>query len=85
MCTSCPFRPNAGKPKINVTPAELEKFKDTARRSEFYCHETVLEDPRTTVGADSEPSPRVQSHFRVCRGGWGLKLKHLGAARRKEQ
>ncbi len=77
MCASCPFGPNAGRPKINVTPAELEAFKQTARASEFYCHETVLEDERTTKDDDGDPAPKMQPHFRVCRGGWELKLKHL--------
>lgn len=77
MCVSCPFGPNAGRPKLNVSDEDLAAFKATALRGEFYCHETVLMDSRTKTGADREPEPRMQPHFRVCRGGWELKLKNL--------
>lgn len=76
MCSSCPFGPNAGRPKVNVSAAELERFKETARRGEFYCHETALEDPRTKVTACGDPDG-IQPHFKVCRGGWELRLKFL--------
>jgi hypothetical protein len=75
MCASCPFGPRAGAPKISVTPAELEQFKATAILSEFYCHETVLEDERTKTLPSGDPVPGVQAHYQVCRGGWELKLK----------
>ena len=81
MCLSCPFGPNAGRPKLDIEPAELEAFKTTARLGEFYCHETVLEDPRTKRGTDGDPDPKIQPHFQVCRGGWELKLKHLRGQR----
>ena len=77
MCSSCPFGPNAGAPKINVSAAELERFKETARHGEFYCHETVLEDPRTKTTTTGDPVHGVQPHFQVCRGGWELRLKYL--------
>lgn len=75
MCASCPFGPDVGRPKIDVSPAELERFRQTAIAGEFYCHGTVLEDSRTTYSLGGDPSPRVQPHFKVCRGGWELKLK----------
>lgn len=77
MCSSCPFSPNAGSPKLNVSAADLESFTATARQGEFYCHETVLEDPRTKKTASGDPVSGIQPHFRVCRGGWELKLKYL--------
>ena len=80
MCSSCPFGPNAGRPKINVCDTELESFKETARHGEFYCHETVLEDPRTKMTSSGD-ADGVQSHFRVCRGGWELRLKFLRTRR----
>ena len=80
MCSSCPFGPDAGRPKINVSDAELEIFKETARHGEFYCHETVLEDPRTKKTSSGD-ADGVQPHFRVCRGGWELRLKFLRTRR----
>lgn len=77
MCSACPFGPNAGAPKINVSAAELATFKETAQHGEFYCHETVLEDSRTKKTASGDAVPGVQPHFRVCRGGWELRLKYL--------
>jgi hypothetical protein len=80
MCSSCPFRPDGGAPKITVSPEDMEGFKLTARTGEFYCHETVLEDPRTKRDhrtGDSDPKAGVQPHFKVCRGGWEYKLTQM--------
>jgi len=76
MCTSCPFGPDRGRPKIEVSDEDMEAFRQTAIVSEFYCHETVLEDPRTKKNAIGD-AIGVQPHFRVCRGGWELKLKTM--------
>jgi hypothetical protein len=78
MCDSCPFNASRGAPKICVSEADLKKFLRTAEMGEFYCHETALEDPRTVKDQNGvNPSRGVQSHFKVCRGGWEHKLARL--------
>lgn len=78
MCASCPFGPDRGAPKIKVSTSDLAAFRQTAIHSEFYCHETVLEDDRTKRDAVGD-AIGVQAHFKVCRGGWELKLKTMRA------
>jgi hypothetical protein len=79
MCSSCPFNADRGAPKVDVPDDEMEGFRLTAEISEFYCHETVLEDPRTKKGDDGDPdvSCGAQAHFKVCRGGWEYKLSKI--------
>lgn len=69
MCSSCPFRPDGGAPKLNVPIMDMIGFRRQAEVGEFYCHETVLEDCRTVVDAGGD-AVGVQPHFEVCRGGW---------------
>lgn len=69
MCASCPFRADGGGPKLCVPPEDMEAFRRQAEVGEFYCHETVLEDPRTVVDARGD-AVGIQQHFQVCRGGW---------------
>lgn len=76
MCSSCPFNHDRGEPKVTVPDADFEQFKLVAEISEFYCHETALEDPRTVVDGKGDPVG-VQPHFKVCRGGWEHKLACL--------
>ena len=73
MCESCPFNAERGHPKISVSDEDFEAFSQQARTGEFYCHETVLGDPRTACGVNGD-AVGVQPHFKVCRGGWELKL-----------
>jgi len=77
MCESCPFGPNRGGPKLTVSDDDLASFKQTAIVSEFYCHETVLMDARTKTDPNTGDAIGIQPHFRVCRGGWELKLKTM--------
>lgn len=79
MCASCPFNADRGAPKVIVPDADMEGFKLTAEVGEFYCHETVLEDPRTKKDRKGDPdlSCGAQPHFKVCRGGWEYKLSKM--------
>lgn len=79
-CKLCPFRHGGGA--LKGQPEELERFTASVETgAAFYCHETVILDPRTTFtgrGADREPSPRLQPHFKLCRGAREV---HLNAWR----
>ena len=42
----------------------------------FYCHETAILDPRTTLDEEGEnPDPPYQEHFELCRGGHERRMK----------
>jgi len=73
MCASCPFNADRGQPKITVSDDDMAAFRQQARVGEFYCHETVLEDPRTKRDENGD-AVGVQPHFKVCRGAWEYKL-----------
>lgn len=79
MCSSCPFNADRGAPKVIVPDEDFERFKQVAEMSEFYCHETALEDPRTKkcASGDVDMSAGAQPHFKVCRGGWEYKLAKM--------
>ena len=76
MCASCPFNKDRGAPKIKVSDDDFASFEQQALVGEFYCHETVLEDRRTKRDKNGD-AVGVQPHFKVCRGGWELKLVNL--------
>jgi len=68
MCEKCPFRPDGSGyaqdhedfPRI---VASVEMGLD------FWCHETVIFDERTTMDAAGDgPEPPFQEHFEGCRG-----------------
>lgn len=69
MCKRCPFRPD-GSGYAQDHPDLPNIIASVELGLPFYCHETVLFDPRTKMDVDGEPSPTHQSHFRLCRGGW---------------
>jgi hypothetical protein len=76
MCTTCPFNKDRGAPKLKISDDDFLEFKQQAIVGEFYCHETVLEDPRT-VRDNNGDAVGVQPHFKVCRGAWELKLADI--------
>lgn len=76
MCESCPFNADRGRPKLTVSDEDMAGFEQQARVGEFYCHETVLGDERTRRDVDGN-AMGIQPHFKVCRGGWELKLAHI--------
>lgn len=75
MCKTCPFRPD-GKGYAR----DHEDFPDIVQSVllglPFYCHQTVLMDPKTTFvgkGMNRTPMPIVQPHFKNCFGAVALK------------
>lgn len=76
MCASCPFNADRGAPKIKITDDDFAAFEQQALVGEFYCHETVLEDPRTLKDGKGD-AVGIQPHFKVCRGAWELKLADI--------
>lgn len=69
ICADCPFRPD-GK---GIAHGHPDFGKDgTIRQSvlmglPFYCHETVLKDPRTIRKANGDPAFHPQPHFENCK------------------
>ena len=77
MCAGCPFRPGGGV--LADQPEELARFTASVEHgAAFYCHETVIGDPRTKLDRKRNPKPTVQPHFLLCRGA---REKHLNAWR----
>lgn len=74
MCERCPFRPN-GKGYAAGHPDLPAIVKSVELGLPFYCHETVLLDPRTKLDDEGEPSPVPQQHFELCRGGHERRMK----------
>ena len=68
LCAKCPFRPDGSG--YAADHPDFENIKQSVEMGlPFYCHETVLFDPRTKfeVGSEVEPVPN-QPHFLGCRG-----------------
>jgi hypothetical protein len=76
MCAACPFNKDRGAPKLKITDDDFLEFEQQAIVGEFYCHETVLEDPRTVCNVSGD-AVGIQPHFKVCRGAWELKLADI--------
>lgn len=73
MCARCPFRPDEGG--FDFEPGELAGIKASVITGRpFWCHETVLKDPRTTFDKNRIPTPLRQPHFVLCRGGHELHM-----------
>lgn len=68
MCKKCPFRPD-GSGYAQDHPDLPRIIRAVELGLPFYCHETALMDPRTKLDKNGDPDG-VQSHFRICRGGW---------------
>lgn len=77
MCKGCPFKDNGRlAPFLTFKPGELERIKAGVEAGAvFYCHETVILDPRTTLDSERNPTPAIQPHFRGCRGARRLHLR----------
>jgi hypothetical protein len=72
MCEKCPFRPDGSGYAQDFLPdikAAVEQIG-----APFYCHDTALLDPRTTIDDDGKPSPVPQPHFKQCRGAWEAQM-----------
>lgn len=70
ICDGCPFRPDGTGFAVEHPdyPAILASVMSGVT---FYCHETVIKDPRTTCigrGLERRPDPQHQEHFAECRG-----------------
>jgi hypothetical protein len=75
MCKDCPFRPD-GKGKA-VDHEDFPRIVEyVSLGGAFYCHQTVLMDPRTTFsgrGLARHPDPPYQNHFKECFGAVAIK------------
>lgn len=82
MCERCPFKSDeTGYARHHE---DYPKILATVRMGmPFYCHETVLLDERTQLGADGNPDPGIQPHFLLCQGGRQEHLKTWEAKARK--
>lgn len=74
MCERCPFKPD-GSGYARGHPDLPNIIRSVEIGMPFYCHETVIMDPRTTMDSDEQPSPPVQAHFELCRGGHERRMK----------
>lgn len=75
MCAKCPFRPD-GTGYAKDHPDFPHILQSVEMGLPFYCHETVIFDPRTTMDSDGDmPEPAVQKHFEICRGGHEHRMK----------
>ena len=74
MCERCPFKPD-GSGYAQDHPDLPNIIRSVEIGMPFYCHETVILDQRTTMGSDDRPSPSVQAHFELCRGGHERRMK----------
>jgi hypothetical protein len=70
MCERCPFKPDGSG--YAVDHPDFERICNAVDMTgNFYCHETVVLDRRTTMdAAGDEPDPSFQAHFRQCQGAW---------------
>lgn len=70
MCERCPFKPDGSG--YAVDHPDFESICAAVdMRGEFYCHETVVLDERTTMDASGDmPDPPFQPHFQQCQGAW---------------
>ncbi len=70
MCERCPFKPG-GFARHHEDFAGIVQF--VALGLPFYCHETVITSPLTTLKYSAKekapvPDPPFQKHFRSCKG-----------------
>jgi hypothetical protein len=75
MCARCPFRPDGtGYARDH---SDFPRILATVELGvSFYCHETAIMDPRTTLDETGDaPDPQVQSHFEICRGAYEHHMK----------
>lgn len=74
MCETCPFKPDGSG--YAVDHPEFPNIKTSIELGfPFYCHETVLFDPRTAKDADGNPTQQYEPHFEECRGAWEHRMK----------
>jgi hypothetical protein len=68
MCARCPFRPDGtGYARDHADFSRILASVEIG--ASFYCHETVVLDPRTTLDETGDvPEPQFQEHFEICRG-----------------
>jgi hypothetical protein len=75
MCERCPFKPD-GSGYIQDHPDLPRIYQSVAMGVAFWCHETVIVDPRTVMDrAKGEPTYSPQPHFELCRGGHEHRMK----------
>ena len=72
MCAKCPFRPDGSGYAQDHPDLPGIMWSASIGRA-FYCHETALMDPRTTLDAAGNPVG-IQPHFRGCLGARGHHL-----------
>jgi len=77
MCARCPFN-QAGKGYAVNHPDFPAILQSVQLGFPFYCHETVILHPDTTMSFDPSvgekvPDPPLQPHFKNCKGAVMLK------------
>lgn len=69
LCQNCPFKADgSGYARGHADFPSI--LRSVELGGAFYCHQTVILDPRTILDEHDEPTPRIQPHFEQCRGAW---------------